>query len=322
MLSGQTQGVGILDAAYFLPGPVLDLIPWAAQNAVSDEAVQELLENGCRYFHAGPEHSDVALMSAAVDQLALRHPAALEQVRYLVHTSTQAFSVPAPPSSVLTEIIRRFDLKPTLSFSLVHLACASVVAAIDHAARALAADRNANYALVVSADRVFGGPAHRIRQNAAIQSDGGSAILLAKQGFRARLGPASVQTHAKLHHEVRELGLNPVYMWLNTKRLLTTHSREAGVALTGYAALLPTNADKPCWLKVSQSLGLSDDAFFFDNTRDRGHACCTDFAVNLVDHGFALLDRGQNVASCAVTNIGAYSMLSLFPPTKDLTSCV
>jgi hypothetical protein len=278
--------------------------------------VEELLANGCRYFYEGPEHSDAELISGAIDQLVARQGDRIAQIRYLVHSHTQAFSMPAPPSSVLTELVQRYRLSPKLCFSVEHLACAGVVVAIERAARLLAADSEARYALVVTSDRVFGNHKHRIRQNAGIQSDGGSAILLSKEEMRCRLGAISYKNFGELHEgpsNPRTISLIGRYTWLHTKLAFEENSRATGIPLPEYGQLMPVNADRYYWVQIANALNLPESAFFLDNIRERGHACTNDFAVNLVDRGFSLLDQGKPISSCGQSNVGAYAVLTMLP---------
>ncbi|WP_224360668.1 hypothetical protein [Hyalangium versicolor] len=308
--------VGIADAAYNLPGPAVDIVEWAASQKVSPQLVEELLAHGCRYFYEGSEHSDAELIFGAIDTLVARHGALLSEVRYLVHAHTQAFSMPPPPSSLLTEILQRYDLAPQLCFSIEHIGCAGVVAAVDRAARLLAEDGDARYALVVTSDRVFGNAKHRIRQNAGLQSDGATAILLSKENMRCRLASISYKNFAGLHEgpsDPKTISMIARYTWLHTKLLFAEHSQATGIPLRQYGQLMPINADRHYWVQIAHALDLPESAFFLENIRMRGHACSADFAVNLVDRGFALLDQGQAVASCGQSNVGAYTVVTLLP---------
>lgn len=314
--------IGIGAVAYHLPGPPVDVLPWAQGENVAPELIERLLANGCRYFHEGPEHSDAELIAAAIDSLQMADANWLAGVRYLVHAHTEAFSMPAPPDSILTELVQRYDLRVSLAFSVGQIACASVISAIDTAARLLAGDAHAEYALVVTADRVFGNARHRIRQDAGIQSDGASAIVLAKQRLRCRLGPASFRNFARLHDgpttpaNIAAIGR---YTWLHTKMLFQQHSAASGLPLAGYGQILPINADRQYWVQIARALQLPESRFFLDNIRERGHACCADLAVNLVDRGLALIDRGEPVLACGQSNVGAYAALCLWPVTMNAT---
>jgi len=308
--------VGIRDAAYYLPGPAIDLRTWAVEQDVPPHHVTQLEENGCRYFHEGPDHADADLIASAIDRMLARDAAWLPDVRYLIHTHTQNFSMPAPPSSILSDLVARYRLHPALCFSIGHMACAGAINAIAWAERLLHEDAAARYALVVTSDRVFGDARHRLRLPGTIQSDGASAILVAKEGVRCILGRIDIFSAPDLHAGPSTRA-NKVAIarqtWIHTKQLLLAHSEQAGMQLSDYPQILPVNADRHYWTQIAAGLKLPASHFFFDNIPLRGHACCADLAVNLVDRGFALLDQGQPVLLCGQSNIGAHAAMTLLP---------
>ncbi len=315
-MSTVNDQIGIADAAYALPGPAVDIVDWALEEGINDDLVRDLIENGCRYFHIGTDMSDADLIAMAIERLSLRRPKLLGEVRYLIHAHTEAFSIPPPPVSVLGEITDRFGLELTMSFSVGHVACASVINAIDWCARLLASDPEAEYGLVVTSDRVFGNAKHRLRQDAGIQSDGGSAILISKSELRCRIGAVSVKNFARLHegpNNVQNAAAIARYTWLHTKQLFLEHGERSGIPVEKHGVILPINADRHYWIQIAKAMSLPESSLFLDNIRIRGHACCADFAVNLVDHGFARIDRGEPVLLCGQSNVGAYAAISLLP---------
>lgn len=312
--------IGIRAAAYCLPGPAIDILEWPAAQTVAPGLLGRLLENGCRYFHDGTGMSDAGLVENAIDRLRLQCAFDVREIAYLIHAHTQPFSVPAAPDSVLSRIVGRFGYRPKLSFSVEHLACASVVQAVDWGARLLEADQEAQYALIVTADRVFGAATQRIRQDATIQSDGGSAVLLSREDVRCWLGSTARISVTDLHEgpsTPENAARVARYTWMQTTKLLRNLGN-SGPALSDYGVFLPINADRRYWRLIARALGLPETRFYLDNIRNRGHACCADFAVNLVDEGFARLSAGEAVAYCGQSNIGAHGVISLFPTHAQL----
>jgi len=307
--------IGIRAAAYCLPGPAIDVLEWAPAQNVAPGLIERLLANGCRYFHGGTGMSDADLVANAIDHLRSQCAFDACEVAYLIHAHTQPFSVPAAPDSVLSCIVGRFGYRPKLSFSVEHLACASVVQAVDWGARLLEADQQARYALIVTADRVFGAATQRIRQDATIQSDGGSAVLLSREDVRCWLGSTVTIGFTDLHEgpsTPENVARVARYTWMQTTRLLRKLG-DSGLALSEYGVFLPINADRRYWRLIARALDLPETRFYLDNIRNRGHACCADFAVNLVDEGFARLSAGDVVAYCGQSNIGAHGVISLLP---------
>lgn len=323
MNSGISPPIGIVDASYALPGQAVDIVDWAAEQQVAPGLLERLLANGCRYFHIGTDRSDADLIGEAITHLRGGETDWLADVRYLIHAHTEAFSMPPPPVSVLGQLCDRFDLRLDLSFSVGHVACAAVINAVDWARRLLDRDPSARYALVVTADRVFGEAKHRIRQDAGIQSDGGSAILVGRESLRARIGTVSVKNFARLHegpNNPQNVAAISRYTWLHTKQLFQAHEADSGIPLHAHGAVLPINADREYWLQIAKAVALREDKLFLDNIALRGHACCADFAVNLVDRGFELLDGGDPVLLCGQSNVGAYAAMTLLPDRSAVTT--
>jgi 3-oxoacyl-[acyl-carrier-protein] synthase III len=308
--------IGIAGAAYHLPGSPIDVVDWGREQDAAPDLISLLLANDCRYFFDGPNVSDVDSIAAAIDKLSIDAADWQSGVRYLVHAHTQNFSMPAAPSSILTGLAERYALNLKLCFSVSHLACASLINGISLAAQLLQNDQEARYALIVSSDRTFGGSAYRLRPPGCIQSDGSSAILLCKEKMRCRLGHATMRNFAQLHEgpsNPSTIAATSRLTCFHSIQLLRDHSEETGIRLEDYGQILPVNADKHYWLKIAEGLQLNESHFFFDNFPKLGHANCADFAINLVDRGFDLLDQGKLVLAFGQSNVGAHAALTLVP---------
>lgn len=309
--------VGIVGAAYHLPGQRQDITAWGDEQDVSPELVETLLGVGCRYFHASENESDLDLLIAALERLAAQvGRSRIAAASYLVHVHTQNFSVPPAPTSLLAAVAECYALRPKLCFSVEQLACAGIVSAIDWASRLLAADPDAEHALVLTSDRMFGNGSHRVYQQGGIESDGASAVLLGKAGVACRIGPATYRNFTALHQgPATSYNQTAIarYSWLHTKRLFQDHGKATGIAVADHGQILPINACSAHWNLIARSLSIPPERLFLDNIRDRGHACCSDFAMNLVDRGFAILEQGQPVLYCGRSNVGAHAALTLLP---------
>jgi 3-oxoacyl-[acyl-carrier-protein] synthase III len=309
--------VGIVDAAYHLPGDRKDVVEWAADQDVSPELIEKLLDSGCRHFYAAENESDLDLVTAAVERLEDQAGRfTIASAAYVVHAHTQNFSVPAAPVSLLAEVANRHGMRPRLCFSVEQMACSGIVAAIDWATRLLAADLDAEYALVLSSDRVFGNASYRLLQQSCIQSDGASAILLGKRETSCGIGPTTYLNFPELRQGPSTPANEAAIArssWLHTRRLLQEHEEATGLAVTDHGQILPINAYRANWDVIGRSLSIPPDRWFLDNIRNRGHACCADFAINLVDRGFEILKQGKPVLYCGRSNVGAYAALTLLP---------
>lgn len=308
--------IGIAAAAYHLPGNPIDVTEWGPQAGATPELIATLLSNDCRYFFDDPATSDVDSIAASIDKLTVDDPDWQSHVRYLVHAHTQNFSMPGPPSSILTGLAARYTLNLKLCFSVAHLACASMINGISLAAQLLQKDPEARYALIVSSDRTFGGATYRLRPPGCIQSDGSSAIVLSKEKMRCRLGHATMRNYAQLHEgpgNPATIAATARLTCFHSMQLLQAHSQETGIALKDYGQILPVNADKHYWVKIATGLQLDESHFFFDNIPKLGHANCADLAINLIDRGFPLLEQGKSVVAFGQSNVGAHAALTLIP---------
>ncbi|HEX4369112.1 MAG TPA: hypothetical protein VH023_19915 [Rhodopila sp.] len=310
--------VGIVAAAYHLPGERRDIVEWGAEQDIPAQLIETLLANGCRYFYASENESDLDLLAVALDGLAAQSGRQrVASATYVLHAHTQNFSVPPAPTSLLAAVAKAYGMQPRLCFSIEQLACSGTVAAIDWATRLLAADPDAEHALVLTSDRVFGNATYRIYHQSGVQSDGASAILLGKTGTTCRIGPITYRNAPELHMgpstPANERAIAQT-SWLHTKRLFQEHQAAIGFPLAEYGQILPINAYRPNWNLIAKALSVPPERLFLDNIRDRGHACCTDLAMNLVDRGFDVLGQGKPVLYCGRSNIGAYAALTLLPP--------
>jgi len=306
---------GIVDAAYYLPGEPVDVRQWGPKVGLSSAMLARLEENRCRYFHQSHAEDDCDLASGAVKRLLASQAVDPMHVDYLIHTQSQPFSIPAPPRSVLSELAARFRFRPRLAFGLGQLACAGIANAIEVARRLLEQDPAARHALVVTADRVFGGPVHRVRADgASLQSDGASAVLLGREQVKARFRDAFIRNFSRLAEGPSSASMNLLIgklSWVYTRRVLFEAQQRLGFPVSTLGALLPTNADAPYWKRFAPQLGIDYDRVYLENVGRRGHACCADFAINLVDTGFERLARGETVLCLSQSNVGAYGALTL-----------
>ncbi len=305
---------GIVDAAYHLPGEPHDVCEWGPPIGVDASRIERLLASGCRYFHVAQIESDADLVTAAARNLLEKTAVDPSKIAYLIHARTQNYSIPAAPHSLLSEVCARLQLAPRLSFAIAHLACASIIAAVDTAIRLLQGDPTASYALVTSSDRVFGNSEHRLRQDSGIQSDGGSAILIGRDAVRAHIHSIAVRSYPKLHAGPSTPTMGRLIgssAWVHTAEVLDELDKDTGASLAQLDSLMPTNADIPYWRTLLKERNARAEILFERNALRRGHACCADLAINLADEGLQRSEQGQRVMCFSQSNVGAYGYLVL-----------
>lgn len=314
-MNSKPHQIGIASAAAFLPGAAIEIDQWAVEQKVPLKDIDNLKKNGCRLFYAANGESDVDLIENALENLDAP-PNWQAKVGYLIHAHTQPFSIPAPPGSVLTTLCHRWNLRPSLAYSISHLACASVISAVDSAVKCLQNDRSNKTALIVTSDRVFGGAPYRLRGASCIQSDGASAILIGRDDLKCILGHFSFKSYTQLHEGPSTPILAAMmghFLGRHTVGHLEAHVAESNIPLTAIDEILPTNADMEAWEEASAALNLSRNQIFYDNIGLKGHACCADLAMNLADRGFTQLQLGRKLLAVGTSNIGAFASINLLP---------
>ncbi|WP_186084877.1 3-oxoacyl-ACP synthase [Burkholderia gladioli] len=86
--------------------------------------------------------------------------------------------------------------------------------------------------------------------------------------------------------------------------------------LADYALLLPPNVDLPGWDALCREMRLPRERLFAANIHARGHACCSDFPINLADAGLDALALGQHVIGVMQSSRGAHAALTLHPASR------
>ena len=310
---------GIDAAAYHFPGERQDIEAWALQHNLPDNRVQAIIRAGCRHFHAAPDTDEVALAGLAMAQLFDAHGLHPSSIGAVIHVHTQLFSVPAAPRSLPLELTSRFGIRPLWAGSINQLNCSSITAAIQLAEMLMNSHAGLHHAIIVSVDRVYG-ERFRLRQMSGIQSDGAACLLLSRDCHRNRIGALALRNYGKWHQgsdtnaavEREMISLE----WHYTRKVMQQAVTDSGVALQDYGCLLPNNADHKGWKSICNAMGIPQDILRADNILLKGHACCSDLAVNLADTGLAEVAAGRHLISVTQSNSGAFSALTLHPVNR------
>ncbi|POZ62803.1 3-oxoacyl-ACP synthase [Chromobacterium alticapitis] len=311
--------IGIEAAAYHFPGELQDIEACAAQHNWPDARVQAILRSGCRHFHAAPDIGETELAERALARLFDETGLRPDEVGALIHVHTQLFSVPAAPRSLPLELVSRFGLRPVWAGSINQLNCSSNAAAIQLVQALMASHPQLRRAVIVSVDRVYG-ERFRLRQMSGVQSDGAACLLVARESRRNRIGALALRNYGKWHQgsdtnaavEREMINLE----WHYTRKVMQQAVADSGVALADYGCVLPHNSDHKGWISICKAMGIPLDILRADNILQKGHACCSDLAVNLADIGLAQVDAGRHLISVTQSNSGAFSALTLHPVAR------
>lgn len=313
--------VGIVGATQYLPGQPQDISRWSSGEGLGLALVDTLTANGCRQFHiAGPDEDDLSIVLAAYTELKRNEIFDPSAIAIVAHAHTQAYSVPPAPHSIVADFVNAEGLKAALSFSVSHLACASVINAIWLVAQYLSTQSSDALGLVLTSDRVFGGGEYRVRQDAGIMSDGGSAILIGRRNLKTRIARIGLGNYS-VHHAgpispaaCAAIGKTA---WYQTRDTLNLTLDEEKIQWNAVGTILPINADRDYWRMVERSNGLNIGTVFDRNIGDKGHACTADFAINLLDRGLEVINDGKAVLACGQSNVGAHAVALMVPPAAE-----
>jgi len=307
---------GIEAAAYELPGAPIDIADWAVRHNYPRARVEAIVRNGSRCFHAAPGIGEVELAIRAVGRLLAQSRVAACDIAFVILAHSQQFSVPAAPRSLPLEVAAAHGLRPRWAGSVAQLNCVSIAAGLRTAQALMRAHAQAGAALVLSVDRVYG-EAYRLRQESGIQSDGAACLLVTRGTPGNRLGAIAIQNRAAWHvgsdaDKAVEDQMGTLE-WPLTRSAMEAASAASGIALARFGLILPRNGDLPQWTALCRAMGMPDGRLYTENMARRGHACCSDFTINLADAGLAAVAAGQHVMGVMQSNTGAFGAVTLHP---------
>jgi 3-oxoacyl-[acyl-carrier-protein] synthase III len=308
--------LGIEAAAYELPGQPVDIEAWAAERDYPAARAAAIARSGSRYFHMALDISETDLAIAATGRLidtARVHPS---DIGAIIHVHTQQFSVPPAPRSLPHEVAASCGIDPLWLGSIAQLNCVSVAAGIETVHALMRRFPQMDAAVIVSSDRVYGED-YRMRQVTGVQCDGAAAMLLTRNSTKNRLGKVAIQTHAKWYRGSDTVAENEADLiameWPYTRKAIEAAVAFDDIALQDYDLLLPHNADLPGWNSLCRAMRVAPERLYTHNIYARGHACCSDFPINMAEVGLDALAKGQRVLGIMQSNCGAYAAVSLHP---------
>jgi hypothetical protein len=317
MTTAAPHWVGIDAADYELPGAPIDVLDWAKQYPDHREQVDRIVASGSRYFHSAADIGEVELAIRAVARLVDARRFSAPDIGAVVHAHTQPYSVPAAPRSLPLEVARAFGIRPRWVGSIAQLKCVSLAAGFETLRALMAASPQLNAGLIVSVDRVYG-ERYRLRQLGGIQSDGAACLLVTRNSTRSRIGGVAIRNYVPRWYPGSDIAPHIVHEmafkeWIYTRWIMLQAAESSGVAMSDYGQISPNNMDLPDWRALCHAMHIPEQRLFIDNTLRRGHVCCSNFAINLADAGFAAIDGGMHVMTVMQSNMGAFGAVTLHP---------
>jgi 3-oxoacyl-[acyl-carrier-protein] synthase III len=156
-----------------------------------------------------------------------------------------------------------------------------------------------------------------MRQMSGVQCDGAAAMLVTRNCAKNRLGRVAIRSHAKWYGGSDTVADNEADLialeWPYTRKAIEAAVAFEDIALEDYDLLLPHNADLPGWNSLCRAMRLPQERLYAANIYSRGHACCSDFPINMADVGLDALASGQRVLGVMQSNCGAYAAVTLHP---------
>ena len=315
--------LGIDAAAYAFPGQRQDIVDWGLQHALPAKRIEAICKSGCRYFYASHEIDETTLAKRAVARLQAETGFNVADIGALFHVHTQQFSAPPAPRSLPLEVASAFGIKPLWIGSLAQLNCSSISGAILMAQALMNLHTEMQSVLIVSSDRVYG-ERFRLRQLSGIQSDGAACLLVTRNTCRNRIGALILRNYGRWYlssdtnSAVEREMIN--MEWLYTRKVMLEAVTRCGIALSDFSCLLPHNSDHKGWNAICNAMAIPHACLYPDNIFHKGHACCSDLAINLADIGLDKVDAGSHLMSVTQSNTGAFSALTLHPVGQDATN--
>jgi 3-oxoacyl-[acyl-carrier-protein] synthase III len=292
---------------------------WAKRHGYAGKHSASLRASGHSQVYVANGLSTVDMACFAVDRLIKSTPRFDPlQVEVIIYCcSTQHTVAPAPFSAPVC-VQGEFGFKNAKCFSICQLNCVSILAALKVARALLSDGRVRGTVLVVSSDRECNEDYRISNDFTVITSDAASAVLVTSDATRNRIGPISIRNYSALNG-----GASPAATQQNTIRqrliewtaihdVVSSSMKEGLDQGADFLRLLPSNMAARGWLGIAKRLGRESDFVYTKNVSDKGHTCCADPIINLLDSGgLDLPDSGAVVVGCQSNN-GAYGAMTLY----------
>ena len=269
---------------YYVPDPPISVVDWGQRNAVAPETVAEADKNGVRIFRDSRDAPVYDLISRAVSNVldsSKVNPAKIDLV--LVAHTASAPVIPGP-GDIVRKLQSEFGMQVIDGFSIGQQNCVSIISAIRIASLLLRRNSAINTVLVASGDQVRSEvDIFRLLGTTAIQSDGGSALILSRVPSEVRLEAAyNYSDTANWLGQLDNVETNRSFVFYNI-RLILRLLKNSGVAPEMLSSCLTPNINRDIWPLILQSSKLNpeliDDSLF----NHVGHVFGNDWIISLTE---------------------------------------
>ncbi len=269
---------------YFVPDPPTPVSDWGMRNAVSPDTVAEADGNGVRIFRDSRDAPVYDLVSQAVGNVLRTSGVDPARIDLILVAHTSSFPVIPGPGDIIRRLQVEHGMPSADGFSIGQQNCVSLVSAIRIASLLLRRDPAVTTVLIASGDQIRSEiDVFRLLGTTAIQSDGGSALILSRHPSSARLEAAyNYSDTANWLGRLDTVESNRSFLLFNV-RLIRRLLKDAGIAPGELSSCLPPNINRDVWAQVLRSSELSPDLIDQSQFNHVGHVFGNDWIISLTE---------------------------------------
>jgi 3-oxoacyl-[acyl-carrier-protein] synthase III len=314
MSDNNTSWIGIEHGAYYFPGEDACVSEWVASMNLSPETHERLLLNGHRRYYPDSSRSVGELCQMATRRLLQDSSLDAGDVDLIVHAHTMVTSVEAPPQSMTAALATELQMNRADAFSISNLHCGSMIGSLRIIRNLMAVEPDLNNVVVVTADTIRG-PEMVHRNQTYVHSDGAAAIWVKRNCQRNRIRAIEVDNAPEFHmgYMITEEQRKQYDMLaqLRTLQVIKRAIKKSGMTDETVSRLVPQNVSAPSWKEVGKRINAIEDFVYDRNIAEKGHACCSDIIVDLVDGEFLDQRGGGAVVAAVRGTTGVYAAFVL-----------
>ncbi len=283
-LPSETAPVYLHGSSYYVPEPATPISAWGQRNGVPTDTIDEARDNGVHIFRDSQDAPVYDLVSKSVSNILHStgfDPAAIDFV-LVAHTSS--FPVIPGPGDIIRRLQRDFGMTRTDGFSIGQQNCVSIVSAIRIASTIMSQDGGVENVLIVSADQIRSEiDEFRLLGTTAIQSDGGSALILSRRPSNMRLAAAyNYSDTANWLGRLDQVESNKSFFFYNV-RLIRRLLKEARLNPEDLASCITPNINREVWSSILGSSQVDSDLIDDSQFDAVGHVFGNDWIISLTE---------------------------------------
>ncbi|MBL1422312.1 MAG: hypothetical protein COC24_017510 [Alphaproteobacteria bacterium] len=272
-------------SGYYVPNPPTTLADWGKRNSVDKSTIEKAEENGVKIFRDSRDTKVYNLVSNAVSDVFQRSGVAPTDINLVLVAHTSSFPIIPGPGDIVRQLCVEHGMTQADGFSVGQQNCVSIVSAIRIAMHLLRQKNTIETVLIASGDQIRSEiDLFRLLGTNAVQSDGGSAIILSRKLSDTRLESVyNFSDTANWLGRIDAVESNRSYYLFNV-RLIRRLLKDAKLNPERVAVCLPPNINRDAWphiLKASQIDPELIDNRLFNSV---GHVFGSDWIISLTEN--------------------------------------